>query len=58
MNRLLLLLAPRVLVDPAIAFDGGGFEVEEKIEVPTDQTKTKKLLQSIQSFTNPAWTFK
>ncbi len=45
LKRLLLLLAPVVLADPAIAFDGGGFESEEKIEVPTD--KSKKLLQSI-----------
>ena len=34
LNRLLLLLAPVVLADPAIAFDGGGFEAEEKIAVP------------------------
>ena len=32
-----------VLADPAIAFDGGGFEAEEKIEVPPDQSKTKTL---------------
>ena len=36
-KRLLLLLAPVVLADPAIDFDGGGIESEEKIEVPTDQ---------------------
>ena len=39
MKRLLLLLAPVVLADPAIAFEGGGFEEEEKIAVPTDQSK-------------------
>ena len=43
MKLLLLLLAPVLLADPAIAFDGGGFEGEEKIEVPTDQSKTKTL---------------
>ena len=32
-----------LLADPAIAFDGGGFEAEEKIAVPTDQSKTKTL---------------
>ena len=42
-KRLLLLLVPVVLADPAIAFDGGGFEAEEKMEVPTDQSKTKTL---------------
>ena len=42
-KRLLLLLVPVVLADPAIAFDGGGFEAEEKIAVPTDQSKTKTL---------------
>ena len=30
LKRLLLLLAPVVLADPAIAFDGGSFEAEEK----------------------------
>ena len=43
MKRLLLLLVPLVLADPAIAFDGGGYETEEKIGVPTDQSKTKTL---------------
>ena len=43
LKRLLLLLVPVVLADPAIAFDGGGFEAEEKMEVPTDQSKTKTL---------------
>ena len=57
LKRLLLLLAPVVSADPAIAFDGGGSKAEEKIEVPTDQSK-QKLLPSIQSFTNPAWTSK
>ena len=43
LKRLLLLLVPLVLADPAIAFDGGGYETEEKIEVPTDQSKTRTL---------------
>ena len=43
LKRLLLLLVPVVLADPAIAFDGRGFEAEEKMEVHTDQSKTKTL---------------
>ena len=43
MKRLLLLLVPMVLADPAIAFDGGGYWTEKKIEAPTDQSKTKTL---------------
>ena len=55
LKRLLLLLVPVVLADPAIAFDGGGFEAEEKWKfLPISQKQ--KLLPSIQSFTNPAWT--
>ena len=56
LNRLLLLLAPVVLADPAIAFDGGGFEAEELKFLLISQKQ--KLLPSIQSFTNPAWTYK
>ena len=48
MKRLLLLLAPVVLADPAIAFAGGGFEAEEKIAVPTDQSKTKPLTKYLE----------
>ena len=40
MKRLLLLLVRMVLADPAIAFDGGGYWTEKKIEAPTDQSKT------------------
>ena len=43
MKRLLLLLVPMVLADPAIAFDGGGYWTEKKIEAATDQSKTKTL---------------
>ena len=43
MKRLLLLLVPMVLADPAIAFDGGGYWTEKKIEALTDQSKTKTL---------------
>ena len=43
MKRLLLLLVPMVLADPAIAFDGGGYETEKKIKDATDQSKTKTL---------------
>ena len=55
LKRLLLLLVTLVLADPAIAFDGGWHDKEEKTEIPTDQSKTKTLA-SIQSYTNPAWT--
>ena len=48
MKRLLLLLAPVVLADPAIAFDGGGFEAEEKVAVPTDLSKTKTLTKYLE----------
>ena len=40
MKRLLLLLVPLVLADPAIAFDGGWYEKEEKPELSTDQSET------------------
>ena len=43
MKRLLLLLVPMVMADPAIGFDGGGYGTEEKIEASTDQSKTKTL---------------
>ena len=43
LKRLLLLPVPLVLADPAITFDRGDFKTEEKIEVPTDQSKTKTL---------------
>ena len=44
MKRLMLLLVPMVLADPAIAFDGGGYWTE-KNEAPTDQSKTKTLAE-------------
>ena len=40
MKRLLLLLVPVVLADPAIAFDGGWYDKEEKPELSTDQSET------------------
>ena len=40
MKRLLLLLVPLVLEDPAIAFDGGWYEKEEKPKLSTDQSET------------------
>ena len=40
MKRLLLLLVPLVLADPAIAFDGGWYDKEEKPELSTDQSET------------------
>ena len=40
MKRLLLLLVPLVLEDPAIAFDGGWYEKEEKPALSTDQSET------------------
>ena len=40
MKRLLLLLVPLVLTDPAIAFDGGWYDQEEKPELSTDQSET------------------
>ena len=43
MKRLLLLLVPVVLADPAIAFDGGWHDKEEKTEISTDKSKTKTL---------------
>ena len=48
MKRLLLLLVPMVLADPAIAFDGGGYGAEKKIAVPTDQSKTKTLAKYLE----------
>ena len=43
MKRLLLLLVPLVLAEAAVAFDGGGYETEEKPKLSTDQPKTKTL---------------
>ena len=43
LRRLLLLLVPLVLGEPAIAFDGGGYETEEHPELSTDQSKTQTL---------------
>ena len=40
MKRLLLLLVPLVLADPAIAFDGDWYDKEEKPELSTDQSET------------------
>ena len=40
MKRLLLLLVTLVLADPAIAFDGGWHDKEEKPELSTDQSET------------------
>ena len=40
MKRLLLLLVPLVLADPAIAFDGGWHDKDEKLELSTDQSET------------------
>ena len=40
MKRLLLLLVPLVLADPAIAFDGDWHDKEEKPELSTDQSET------------------
>ena len=40
MKRLLLLLVPLVLADPAIAFDEGWYDKEEKPELSTDQSET------------------
>ena len=54
LKLLLLLMVPLVLADPAIAFDGGGFETEQKIVISNYQSKTELLL-TIQNFTNPAW---
>ena len=40
MKRLLLLLVPLVMADPAIAFDGDWYDKEEKLELSTDQSGT------------------
>ena len=40
MKRLLLLLVPLVLADPAIAFDGGWYDKEEKPELSTGRSET------------------
>ena len=40
MKRLLLLLISLVLADPAIAFDGGWYDKEEKQELSTGQAGT------------------
>ncbi len=55
MKRLLLLLVPLVLADPAIAFDGGWYD---KRKSRNFLLINQRLLASIQSFTNPAWTSK
>ena len=55
--KLLLLLAPVVLADLSIAFDGGGFRQRKKLKFLLISQK-QKLLSSIQSYTNPAWTSK
>ena len=57
MKRQQLLLLLLVFAQSAIAFDGGGFEIEEEPELTTDQFKTKNF-PTIQNFTNPAWIFK
>ena len=43
LRRLLLFLCPLVLAETAIAFDGGGYEIEKKAELSTNQLKTKTL---------------
>ena len=43
LKRLLLLLIPVVLAEPAIAYDGCWYDKEEKTEISTDQSKTKTL---------------
>ena len=40
MKRLLLLLVPLVLADPAIAFDGGWYDKEEERELSNGQPET------------------
>ena len=40
MKRLLLLLISLVLADPAITFDEGWHDKEEKPELSTDQSET------------------
>ena len=40
MKRLLLLLVPLLLADPAIAFDGGWYGKEEKPELSTSRSET------------------
>ena len=40
MKRLLLLMVPLVLADPAIAFDGGWYDKEEKPELSTGRSET------------------
>ena len=40
MKRLLLLLVPLALADPAIAFDGGWYDKKEKPKLSTDQSET------------------
>ena len=40
MKRLLLLLVPLALAEPAFAFNGGWYEKEEKPELSTDQPET------------------
>ena len=40
MKLLLLLFVPLVLADPAVAFDGGWYDKEEKPELSTDQSET------------------
>ena len=45
LRRLLLFLCPLVLAETAIAFDGGGYEIEKKAELITNQLKTKTLAE-------------
>ena len=40
MKRLLLLLVALVLAETAIAFDGGWYDTEGKLELSTDQSET------------------
>ena len=45
LRRLLLFLCPLVLAETAIAFDGGGYEIEKKAELSTNPLKTKTLAE-------------
>ena len=45
LRRLLLFLCPLFLAETAIAFDGGGYEIEKKAELYTNQLKTKTLAE-------------
>ena len=57
LKRLRLLMVPVVLADPAIAFDGRWYDMKKKLKFLLISRK-QKLLQSIQSLTNTAWTSK